>query len=166
MLPEADDQRVELADVELVGVFRSQGLDLTVRALGSRLRTEGTARLAPVALTGQFSGAVTFAADDLTWLRTFDQRISAIGGALTGRVTVAGTPRQPVVEGEVELRDGRVVVEDPELRLEQIGVVARIDPSGGFEVSGSARQAPGARDKDKDKDKKKKRRKRQGQGQA
>jgi translocation and assembly module TamB len=140
VLPGGEDESSALPDVELSGRFAGAAVDVILRSVGPLYAIEGAARLAPLAADGQLSGEVAFAADDLDWVRTLDQRITDLGGALAGRAALGGTAVQPVIEGTVELRDGRLALEDPDVRLERIGVTARFDRTGAFDLDGRAVQ--------------------------
>ncbi len=142
-LPGAAEQRIELPDVEVTGTLEGDHLELSVAAANPIIDLAGTVRLAPVTLDGLLSGSVAFRATDLAWLRTFDQRLVDLGGALSLNVALSGSAREPDGEGRLALDAGHFTIENPEFSLEQITLAGQLDRTGTFEFSGSGMQRDG-----------------------
>jgi len=142
LLPGADE-RIVLPDLELDGTVVGDRLEVVLHATSETFDVAGAVAVAPLSADGELSGSVAVAAEDFGWLRAFDQRIAELAGAATGRITLAGPVRAPQFEGQLEVESGRLLLEDPELYLEDITLSARIDQTGAFEFSGSAEQPAG-----------------------
>jgi translocation and assembly module TamB len=141
--PDAEEQRVELPDVTLVGTFAGAALELSLVTSGEAYRIEGSGRLAPVAADGQLSGALVFSMTEFDWLRDLDSRLDDLSGALTAELALSGTATAPVIEGVLKLEDGRLALVDPGFVLDGLAVTARVDRDGAFEFSGRGAQSAG-----------------------
>lgn len=141
-VPEEDDP-VPLPDIEALGAVGGDTLTVRITATDEAFELAGGVRLAPIAGDGELVGTLSAAITDLSPLKVFDQRIETLTGSLTGLVNVSGTLRAPRAEGRVMLAGGALALNNPDFRLQDIELAARLDDTGTFDLRGSARQRRG-----------------------
>jgi len=135
-LPDDEEERYEVTDFRVDGTLTGAGFAATLHAAGPGLVLEGDAVLASIEKDGALSGNLTVTMDSIEWLESLDERLRDVGGALEGRFTVGGTLAAPLPQGALRLRQGRLVLENPDLRLSSVELTMQVDPQGGFSFVG------------------------------
>lgn len=136
----AQAENIELPDIEAAGTVVDGALALRIAATSRAFSLIGTAELEALRADAALAGTLEAAASDLSPLRAFDQRLETLAGALSGRLTIGGTPRVPRVRGNLRLVDGRITLADPGLALTDVRIGLNLDDSGTFDLRGTARQ--------------------------
>lgn len=139
-MPGAEEEAVDLPDLEADGTVRDGVLQLRVSATDEAFSVVGEGQLEPLEADGALTGTLTVSASDLAPLTVFDQRIEELGGSIEGNLDISGTPGAPRADGRFHLRDGRLQLNDPDTSLNAMDVRLRLDDNGTFELRGTGRQ--------------------------
>ncbi|HEX7037590.1 MAG TPA: translocation/assembly module TamB domain-containing protein [Pseudomonadales bacterium] len=133
-------ETLDLPDLEADGTVADGAVALRLAATGPAFSLVGHAQLEALRADAALTGTLEAAASDLSPLEVFDQRVEELRGTLSGRLSIAGTPRAPQVQGNLRLADGTLTLNDPGLTLRDIDIGVNLDDSGTFDLRGTARQ--------------------------
>ncbi|AXQ31425.1 hypothetical protein D0B54_23280 [Solimonas sp. K1W22B-7] len=100
------------------------------------------ARLGPGALLVQrpLSGELQVELPELTWLRLFTTEVTSVEGSIGGQFKLGGTLEQPLVQGELALRDGKLRLATPGIEIGDLKGSLRGGSEGvlDLDISGSS----------------------------
>jgi len=123
------------------------GQDLNATAalgLGSLGGIQATVQARNQGRASPLSGKLTAEIKDLGLVSTVVPELQDVSGRLTANIDLAGTLAEPVLAGELNLRDAAAAIPRLAIRIQAIQLAAVSDGKGPVQLSGSARSGAGA----------------------
>ena len=136
MLPEAEEEAIDLPDLTIKGAVTGSVLVLDAAATDPGFSLTGAATVTPPEPGGSLAGRVALTTTDLASFRVFDYRIRDLAGEVKGSADLSGTLVAPRFEGRLEIIDVKLQFNDPDVLLDDLDAMLTVDDSGQFNIDG------------------------------
>ncbi len=143
MLPEAEEEAIDLPELTIKGTLTGSVLVLDAAAKDPGFSLTGAATVTPPEPGGSLAGRVALTTTDLASFRAFDYRIRDLAGEVKGSADLSGTLMDPRFEGRLEIIDVKLQFNDPDVLLEDLDAKLTVDDSGEFNIAGKVTNAGG-----------------------
>lgn len=120
-------------------------LDMRIRhIIDGNSGAQGTLRgSAALAADGSLSGSADFAFAELGWIEFITPVLRSPAGALNGTIGVSGTQQRPLLQANMQLRDGSFDVPLYGLAIRDLAIVLNTDATNALRLEASARSGNG-----------------------
>lgn len=92
----------------------------------------------------EMTSELKWAVRDLSFISTVSNQLTDVSGELLVDLGFNGAVREPVLSGEISLRDGGMMFPEFGIELTELGVRGQPQPGNGFQLAGSAMSGTGA----------------------
>jgi translocation and assembly module TamB len=136
---------IELPQLTLAAALEGNRTTLTLQAVrdGARVLDFNLA-IDGFDAAAQLRGHADVQFDDVSGLATLTRRIGSLEGGLRGGLDIGGTIGSPAVSGNIAMRDGHLVLQDPHVDLASLDLTVTMPDLSQLAVRGAAKSKDGS----------------------
>lgn len=123
--------------------LRNDTAQATLVGDGEGISVNGDFKLQDLWGDRRIAGNLRVALEDLDLLRLLDRRVDSVAGTIEMDGTLTGTLADPVWQAQFDLRDGKLSLIDPQLKLKPLQLHASLNRAGEIRLQGMGEQAQG-----------------------